>query len=119
MRIRDWWAANRPFKVLPWSEDDWLSNQGSILILDKVEHVIREIVLTVLVCGVLYDRPAVSSFVLVEIFGILWEVVRDGMFPAKRGGVIQGASGKDLVANNVGILIGALILWAFGAFNGN
>lgn len=114
-----WWRDNRPFKVLPWSEDHWLSTQGSILILDKVEHVIREVAMTVVICGWLYPFPHWSSFVLVEIIGILWEVVRDGMFPANKGGKIQGASLKDLVANNVGILIGALILWLFGAFNGN
>ena len=52
-------------------------------------------------------------FLIVEVFGFFWEV-KDGILPfgnneTNPDGLVEGFSFKDLIANQIGILLAVLI----------
>ncbi len=92
-------------KFLPWSQDFWLSREGSVLPYDKLEHYLIAFIATftgIFAMG-LYPYAVIA---VVFLLGIGWEI-RDGLVPVKKGStVIQGFSWKDLISDFAGIVTG-------------
>jgi hypothetical protein len=99
-------------KFLNWSNDKWLSKNGSILPYDKLEHFLLAIFGVIL--GIfIFNFPIFPVVLVLEILAILWEI-KDGIVPYdKEKGLMEGFSWKDLIADNMGILLGILIVLAF------
>jgi len=94
-------------KFKKWSDDKWLSRNGSILPYDKLEHLLLG-ALGLLICTYLLGLSLPLSLILMEILGIGWEI-KDGLVPYNKKGDVEGFSWKDLIADNVGFLFGFLI----------
>lgn len=97
-------------KFLKWLEDKWLSRNGTILPFDKLEHLILGAI-GLLICIYLIGLSLVLSIVILELLGIGWEI-KDGLLPNNTGN-IEGFSWKDLIADNVGFLVGYAISYLF------
>lgn len=91
-------------KFLAWSEDQWFSKEGSLLVYDKLEHFLLAFVGTFITISGLNLHPA-SVIAVIGVLGILWEV-RDGIVVNQNTGVVQGFSWKDLFADIFGIVAG-------------
>lgn len=61
-----------------------------------------------LICIGLIGLSLATSLIILEILGIGWEI-KDGLVPYGQMGKIDGFSWKDLIADNVGFLLGFLI----------
>lgn len=92
------------FKFLSWTQDQWLSKQGTVLKYDKSEHLILSVLGVFLLVRVL-KLEIFFSLALVFLIGIIWEI-RDGLI--KNG---QGFSKKDLIADFAGILIAYFLFY--------
>jgi hypothetical protein len=90
-------------KFKKWSDDKWLSRNGSILPYDKLEHFLLG-ALGIFICIYWIGFSLLTSFVIMEILGIVWEI-KDSLVPYDKEGNIEGFSGKDLIADNFGLLI--------------
>lgn len=95
-------------KFKNWSDDKWLSKNGSILPYDKPEHFLLG-ALGMFICIYLIGLSLIISIIIMEILGIGWEI-KDGLVPYNKEGNIEGFSWKDLIADNVGFLIGFLFI---------
>lgn len=92
-------------KFLPWKEDRWLSKNGSMIVFDKIEHLVGSFILCTFIswpfgpwwgAGITFGA------------GLLWEV-KDGYYPYdRRTGAIEGFSWKDIIADVAGVMTG---LW--------
>lgn len=99
-------------KFLPWSEDKWLSKNGHLFTYDKAEHALREFLLVYILFGIRHFLSIVPGWeihalwviLIIELAGIGWEI-KDGLVPYD-GVHIEGFSWKDLIANNIGLLVG-------------
>lgn len=98
-------------KFKKWSDDKWLSRNGSILPYDKLEHFLLG-ALGMLICISWIGLPLITSLIILEILGIGWEI-KDGLVPYGQKEEIDGFSWKDLIADNVGFLFGFLIRLLF------
>jgi hypothetical protein len=98
-------------KFEKWSDDKWLSKNGTILPYDKLEHFFLG-TLGLLICFYLLGFSLTLSFVILELLGIAWEI-KDGIVPYDDKGNIEGFSWKDLIADNIGFLIGHLFTKLF------
>jgi len=91
-------------KFLPWKKDTFASKNGYLLIYDKLEHFIRD---------------AVVSFIFglaaALIFNIVWEWV-DGTRPWAMGSDIEGFSFKDFLAGLAGALLVFIFTTRVGSF---
>lgn len=96
-----------------WDMDRWGSRHGSLIPWDKLEHLIRE---TILTAGLLLAFGGTSWVYLpVVAFGLLYEVY-NGIVPYD-GYAVEGFSFKDELANLGGIALGTLIYHlTFGGF---
>lgn len=94
-------------KFKKWSDDKWLSKNGSILPYDKLEHLLLG-VMGMLIGIYWFDFSLLASFIILEVLGVGWEI-KDGLVPYNKKGDIEGFSWKDLIADNVGFLPGFLI----------
>ena len=92
-------------KFLKWKDDKFFSKNGSILPYDKLEHLFREAIISIILAY--FGVTLIASWILVQAFGIAWEI-KDGLIPYKDD-LIEGFSWKDLIANNVGLIVGNLI----------
>jgi len=97
-------------KFLKWSEDKWLSKNGTILPYDKLEHLLLG-AFGLLSCIYLIGLSLVQSVIILELLGIGWEI-KDGLLPNNTGN-IEGFSWKDLIADNVGFLVGFVFVNLF------
>lgn len=102
-------------KILPWEQDRWNSRNGNIIPFDKVEHVVRETLLTGVALA--FFGPQWAVWVAVEAFGTLYEVY-NGLVPYRkpepgepREKYIEGFSVKDWLANNGGIAAGTILYY--------
>lgn len=93
-------------KFLKWSDDKWLSKNSSILPYDKLEHLILG-ALGMFIGIYWIGFSVLTSLIILEILGIAWEI-KDGLVPYNKKGNIEGFSWKDLIADNVGFLVGYL-----------
>lgn len=98
-------------KFLKWSDDKWLSKNGSILPYDKLEHLLLG-VLGMFIIIYWIGFSLLTSLIILEILGIGWEI-KDGLVPYNKNGNIEGFSWKDLIADNVGFLIGYILAICF------
>jgi len=87
--------------------DKWWSKNGDLITFDKLEHIIREAVLTAFLA--LLGAPVWLAFILIEAFGFGWEI-RNGTKPYNPAGDIEGFSWLDIIANQIGIAI-TIIAW--------
>ncbi len=99
------------YRWLKWSDDSWLSRQGTILPYDKAEHATVSAILALI--ATLFMPPLIACLA-VFIVGLLWEV-KDGYLRWEIygwwGG--EGFSWKDLIADSVGIAVGIGLAWRF------
>jgi len=97
------------YRWLKWSDDKWLSIQGSILYYDKIEHALTSAILAYFTT--LY-MPLLLACLVVLFVGILWEI-KDGYMYWEEYGWFggEGFSWKDLIADFVGIVI--VFIWRF------
>ncbi|KPJ96627.1 MAG: hypothetical protein AMJ53_00070 [Gammaproteobacteria bacterium SG8_11] len=102
-------------KFLGWTDDKWLSKNGSIIQYDKLEHLLLAAFGSIL--GIfIFNFPILPVILVLEILGILWEI-KDGVVPYdKEKGLIEGFSWKDFIADNAGILLGLIVGFAFQNF---
>ena len=98
-------------KFLKWSDDKWLSKNSSILPYDKLEHLILG-ALGMFIGIYWIGFSVLTSLIILEILGIAWEI-KDGLVPYNKKGNIEGFSWKDLIADNVGFLIGYIFSYLF------
>ena len=88
-------------KLLEWKKDKWNSKHGDVLPYDKVEHFIRDGIITLI--G-LFVFEELRYAVIVSIgFNILYEVY-NGYVPYD-GEHIQGFSIKDFLAGITGTIL--------------
>lgn len=93
-------------KFLDWRDDRWLSRNGNILPYDKLEHFLSyALAMFILIYWI--ELSPITSLIILELLGIAWEI-KDGLVPYNDKGNIEGFSWKDLIANNVGLLIGGI-----------
>lgn len=85
-------------KFIPWKEDKWLSQEGSILPWDKLEHFLLAMI--GFIALFLLGLDETQCFTLGILAGIAWEI---------RDSFITGFSWKDLIADGVGLIIGLAI----------
>lgn len=97
-------------KFLKWSEDKWLSKNGTILPFDKLEHLLL-CAFGLLICIYVIGLSLVQSLIILELLGIGWEV-KDGLVPTNTGN-IEGFSWKDLISDNAGFLAGYVFSYFF------
>jgi len=108
-------------KFLNWKDDKWLSEQGSILRYDKLEHLILGFVgfwILFILCLAFVNAfyPARSLVKVIALFvagmsfvvATAWEI-KDGTVPYD-GIHIQGFSWKDLIAGSVGIVFAYILI---------
>lgn len=108
-------------KRLKWSEDYWLSREGSLLPWDKLEHFLLALATSSIIPHISYlhvlsghELVILVLTALLSTFVGLWWENRDGKVPYDDAGNIQGFSIKDVVANQAGIVLGLLVnLWMF------
>jgi hypothetical protein len=93
-------------KFLKWTDDKWLSRNGNVLPYDKLEHLLLN-ALGILILAYWIGLSVLASLIILELLGIAWEI-KDGLIPYNDKGNIEGFSWKDLIANNVGLLMGGL-----------
>lgn len=98
-------------KFEKWSDDKWLSKNGTILPYDKLEHFFLG-ALGLLIFIYLLSLSLIVSLVILESLGIAWEI-KDGLIPYDKEGNVEGFSWKDLIADNAGFLIGYLFTKLF------
>ncbi len=93
-------------KFLPWHLDKWLSQQGSLLAYDKLEHFLAAVI-SLFIFNRVFKWSIKTSVIVALLLGIAWEI-KDGIIPYDWDrGLIQGFSWKDLIADIAGILVGA------------
>ena len=85
-------------EFIPFEEDRFFTKFGSVLPWDKVEHIIREMILYLVISYFLDDLLVLY---LIELFGVSYEI-KDGYFN-------DGFSLMDLLANQIGIGLGLII----------
>lgn len=85
-------------KFIPFEQDHFFSRFGNILPWDKIEHIIREILLYM---SLSYFLDNALALFITELFGIGYEI--------KDGYLNDGFSVIDLLANQIGICIGLLL----------
>lgn len=99
------------YRWLKWSDDKWLSRQGTIIPYDKSEHAVVSAILALIAT---FFMPLLFACLLAVVAGYLWEV-KDGYLHWEVygwwGG--EGFSWKDLIADSIGIAAGILLAWRF------
>jgi len=99
-------------KFLPWHLDKWLSQQGSLLVYDKLEHFLLALI-GVFIFNRVFKWSLRTSIIVALLLGIGWEI-KDGVLPYDwERGLIQGFSWKDLIADAAGIITGVTLILAF------
>ena len=94
-------------KFEKWSNDKWLSKNGTILPYDKLEHLLLG-ALGMFICIYWISFSLLTSLIIMEILGIGWEI-KDGLVPYDDKGNIEGFSWKDLIADNAGFILGYIL----------
>lgn len=105
-------------KFLDWSRDYWTSREGSTFIrYDKLEHALLAFVGVLFLSAVLpftTHLPVQACQMIVRAFGVLYEIY-NGFVPYRGGGgMVQGFSWKDLIANEAGLRLAGdfIFLWS-------
>lgn len=99
-------------KFLPWHLDKWLSQQGSLLPYDKLEHFLLAFI-GIFIFNRVFNWSIKTGIIVALLLGIGWEI-KDGILPYDwERGLIQGFSWKDLIADVTGIFTGVIFIAAF------
>jgi len=91
------------FYLIPWKDDHWLSEQGTILRYDKLEHLILAFIglyVTLLLFA--------SSMFMVLLCVIVWEFIGVG-WEIYQAYFSHGFSMKDFIADNIGFMLAAVL----------
>ena len=93
---------------MKWGDDRWLSKEGSTPIrYDKLEYLLLTFIGQIFLSYLIYISPYGSAeshlvtAVFISVLGVIYELLIDGRKP-------WGASMKDLLANEVGIIAGVV-----------
>lgn len=110
-------TGTRTVKYLPWSEDHWTSERGSLLRWDKPEHFLIAALGTIspfLLSKINYLMFLSGHYYVAAFFtliiGFFWER-RNGKVPYGKTGKIEGFSWKDIIANMAGVLFALGLYW--------